>query len=99
TGQSPLGQTPKIMKVMTIAQNHACSRANPRVEQTARRGDLTAATEQTREYARIFELATSESGSTAHFELPAQHCVYLESGRAAERRSRVLLTRQVVRSS
>src|SRR5438552_17303739 len=46
TGQSPLGQTPKIMKVMTIAQNHACSRANPSVHQTARRGDLKAATEQ-----------------------------------------------------
>src|ERR1700746_2427562 len=25
------------MKVMTIAQNHACSRANPSVDQTARR--------------------------------------------------------------
>src|SRR5215469_13747739 len=25
----------------------------------------------------------------AHFALPAQHCVYLESGKAAERRSRV----------
>src|SRR6516162_3212747 len=35
TGQSLLGQTPKIMKVMTIAQNHACSRANPSVDQTA----------------------------------------------------------------
>ena len=89
TGQSPLGQTPKIMKVMTIAQNHACSRANPSVDQTARRRDLTATTEQTREYARIFEPATSEFGSTAHFALPAQHCVYLESGRAVERRSRV----------
>ena len=28
----------------------------------------------------MFELATSESGSTAHFALPAQHCVHLESG-------------------
>ena len=37
----------------------------------------------------MFELATSESGSAAHFALPAQHCVYLESGRAAERRSRL----------
>src|SRR5438105_5145644 len=64
TGQSPLGQTPKIMKVMTIAQSHACSRANPRVDQTARRRDLTATTEQTREYATIFEPATSQSGST-----------------------------------
>src|SRR6201987_2952971 len=71
TRQSPLGQTPKIMKVMTIAQNHACSRANPSVDQTARRRDLTAATEQTREYARIFEPATSESGSMTHFRLPA----------------------------
>src|SRR5438552_14511270 len=41
TGQSPLGQTPKILKVMTIAQNRACSRANPSVDQTARRRDLT----------------------------------------------------------
>src|SRR5215472_3538586 len=37
TRQSPLGQTPKIMKVMTIAQSHACSRANPSVDQAARR--------------------------------------------------------------
>src|SRR5215472_10810420 len=63
TGQSPLGQTPKIMKVMTIAQTHACSRANPSVDQTARRRDLIAATERMREYARIFEPATSESGT------------------------------------
>ena len=42
--------------------------------------DLAATTEQTREYARIFEPATSEFGSTAHFALPAQHCVYLEIG-------------------
>src|SRR5258708_4373736 len=77
------------MKVMTIAQNHACSRANPSVDQTARRRDLTATTVQTREYERIFDPATSESGFTAHFALPAQHCVYLEPGRAAERRSRV----------
>src|SRR6516225_5286020 len=35
TGQSPLGQTPKIMKVVTIAQIHACSRTNPSVDQTA----------------------------------------------------------------
>src|SRR5215469_787987 len=63
TGQSSLGQTPKIMKVVTIAQIHACSRANPSVDQTARRRDLTAATERTREYARIFAPATSESGT------------------------------------
>ena len=63
TGQSPLGQTPKIMKVVTIAQSHACSRANPSVDQTARRRDLTAATERTREYARIFGPTTSESGT------------------------------------
>ena len=28
----------------------------------------------------MFELATSESGSAAHFALPAQHCVYLGIG-------------------
>src|SRR6516225_4446979 len=63
TGQSPLGQTPKIMKVVTIGQIHSCSRANPSVDQTARRRNLTAATERTREYARIFAPATSESGT------------------------------------
>src|SRR5437868_5756045 len=76
------------MKVMTIAQSHACSRANPRVDQTARRRDLTATTEQTREYARIFEPATSEFGSTALLRCRLSIAYTSNRGKAAERRSR-----------
>src|SRR5690242_21823329 len=58
------------------------------VHQTARRGDLTAATEQiesTQETSNSPRLNVARR----HFALPAQHCVHLESGGPAERRALV----------
>jgi hypothetical protein len=49
SGQPPLGQTPKIVKVVTVAQKHACSHPNRfkygRLDQISRRRDLPPATQ------------------------------------------------------
>ena len=54
------------MKVMTM-RKAMLARVLIQAWTKPRVADLAATTEQTREYARIFELATSEFGSTATF--------------------------------
>ena len=64
SGQPSLGETPEIMKVVTIVQMHAARAPCGRLDQVSRRRDLTAKHRTgRREYAKGLTPAMSESGT------------------------------------